>query len=82
MSRSGGRAKIVGASGYKEFNPKLYEQEYANAWDEFLEDLEFASFPTIGETTEALRIVASATSPCSSPASSPGTTTRSSRRCT
>ena len=41
----------------------LYEQEYANAWDEFLEDLEFASFPTIGETTEALRIVASATSP-------------------
>ena len=27
--RSGGKAKIVGASGYKEFNPKLYEQEYA-----------------------------------------------------
>jgi type VI secretion system protein ImpL len=41
----------------------LYEQEYAAAWDEFLEDLEFASFPTIGETTEALRIVASSTSP-------------------
>lgn len=27
--RSGGRAKIVGASGYKEFDPKIYEQEYA-----------------------------------------------------
>jgi hypothetical protein len=27
--RSGGKAKIVGAAGYKEFNPKVYEQEYA-----------------------------------------------------
>ncbi len=27
--RSGGKAKIVGAAGYKEFDPKLYEQEYA-----------------------------------------------------
>lgn len=27
--RSGGKAKIVGASGYKEFDPKIYEQEYA-----------------------------------------------------
>ena len=27
--RSGGRAKIVGAAGYKEFDPKIYEQEYA-----------------------------------------------------
>ncbi len=41
----------------------LYEQDYADAWDGFLEDLEYASFPTIGETTEALRIVASSTSP-------------------
>jgi DNA-binding CsgD family transcriptional regulator/PAS domain-containing protein len=27
--RSGGKAKIVGAAGYKQFDPKLYEQEYA-----------------------------------------------------
>jgi len=27
--RSGGKAKIVGASGYKQFDPKIYEQEYA-----------------------------------------------------
>ena len=27
--RAGGKAKIVGAAGYREFDPKLYEQEYA-----------------------------------------------------
>jgi DNA-binding CsgD family transcriptional regulator/PAS domain-containing protein len=27
--RTGGKAKIVGAAGYKEFDPKIYEQEYA-----------------------------------------------------
>lgn len=27
--RSGGKAKIVGASGYRQFDPKIYEQEYA-----------------------------------------------------
>ncbi len=41
----------------------LYEQDYIRAWDELLDDLQFASFPTVQETADALRVLTSATSP-------------------
>jgi type VI secretion system protein ImpL len=41
----------------------LYEQDYIRAWDALLDDLQFASFVTIPQTNNALRILASPTSP-------------------
>jgi type VI secretion system protein ImpL len=41
----------------------LYELDYIRAWDALLDDLQFASFPTIPQTSEALRILTSPSSP-------------------
>ncbi|MEO6237724.1 MAG: type VI secretion system membrane subunit TssM, partial [Vicinamibacterales bacterium] len=41
----------------------LYEQDYIRAWDALLDDLQFASFVTIPQTNEALRVLAGPTSP-------------------
>jgi type VI secretion system protein ImpL len=41
----------------------LYEQDYIHAWDALLDDLQFASFQTIPQTNEALRILIAPTSP-------------------
>ena len=41
----------------------LYEQDYIRAWDAFLDDLQFASFPTIPQANDALRILIAPTSP-------------------
>jgi type VI secretion system protein ImpL len=41
----------------------LYEQDYIRAWDALLDDLEFVSFPTVSQTSEALRIITGPTSP-------------------
>jgi type VI secretion system protein ImpL len=40
-----------------------YEQDYINAWDAFLDDIEFTPFTTIPQTTEALRILTAPSSP-------------------
>jgi type VI secretion system protein ImpL len=41
----------------------LYEQDYIHAWDALLDDLQFASFPTIPQANDALRILVAPTSP-------------------
>ena len=41
----------------------LYETDYIRAWDALLDDLQFVSFTTVPQANEALRIVASPTSP-------------------
>jgi type VI secretion system protein ImpL len=41
----------------------LYEQDYIRAWDETLDDISVVSFPTVQQTAQALRTLASATSP-------------------
>ena len=41
----------------------LYEQDYMHAWDALLDDLQFASFQTIPQANEALRILVAPTSP-------------------
>jgi type VI secretion system protein ImpL len=41
----------------------LYEQDYIHAWDALLDDLQFASFQTIPQANEALRILIAPTSP-------------------
>jgi type VI secretion system protein ImpL len=41
----------------------LYEQDYIRAWDALLDDLQFASFQTIPQANEALRILIAPTSP-------------------
>jgi type VI secretion system protein ImpL len=41
----------------------LYEQDYIRAWDALLDDLQFASFPTIPQANDALRILIAPTSP-------------------
>jgi type VI secretion system protein ImpL len=41
----------------------LYEQDYIRAWDAILDDLQFASFPTIPQANDALRILIAPTSP-------------------
>jgi type VI secretion system protein ImpL len=41
----------------------LDEQDYIREWDALLQDLQFASFPTIQQTSEALRILTSPASP-------------------
>ena len=40
-----------------------YERDYISAWDAFLDDIEFMSFPSIAETNGALRILTSPSSP-------------------
>ena len=41
----------------------LYETDYIRAWDGLLDDLQFVSFTTVPQANEALRILASPTSP-------------------
>jgi type VI secretion system protein ImpL len=41
----------------------LYESDYIKAWDDVLSDLEFVSYPTVSQTSEALRILTGPTSP-------------------
>ena len=41
----------------------LYETDYIRAWDAFIDDLQFAPVSTVADTNEALRILASPTSP-------------------
>ena len=43
----------------------LYESDYIRAWEAILNDIEFASFATVQQTVDALRIVTSPTSPFS-----------------
>jgi type VI secretion system protein ImpL len=41
----------------------IYEADYIRVWDEVLDDLQLASFSTIAEVNDALRVVTSSTSP-------------------
>ena len=41
----------------------LYEQDYIQAWDVLLADLQFAQFTTVSQVDDALRILTSSTSP-------------------
>jgi type VI secretion system protein ImpL len=41
----------------------LYEQDYVHEWNTLLDDLQFASFATISDLNEALRVLAGQTSP-------------------
>ena len=49
--RTANPAKIVAAV------TNLYELDYIRAWDALLNDLEFVSFSTVSQTSEALRIL-------------------------
>jgi type VI secretion system protein ImpL len=56
-------SSLASAGGVMTAVTNLYEQDYIRAWDALLEDLQFASFVTIPQMNEALRILASPTSP-------------------
>jgi len=54
---------LVAAGAHLNDVTTLYETDYRNAWNAFLDDLQLVSFRSIPQTTEALRILVSSSSP-------------------
>ncbi len=56
-------ASLAGAGALTSEVTDLYETDYVRAWDGFIDDLQFVPVTTVAQTNEALRILASRTSP-------------------